>query len=228
MIRKTTFYFILFFSMLLFTSCFEVLEEINLNADGSGTMLVTFNLSRSKSKIASVMLLDSVNGYKVPSKDDINLALKDAENHLKTINGITNIKKTTDYENYIFTLSCNFDKVASLDAVFQDLIKQQNKKEKTNFNTTNFSYNTATNNFQRYFSYDAKIKKTFYRLKGEDRKIFNDATFTSIYRFKNEIKSSSNGNAKIAPNKKAVFLKIDAMSLILGEKSVANTIQLSK
>ncbi|WFO15142.1 hypothetical protein M601_014875 [Cellulophaga baltica 4] len=119
--------------MTLFTSCFEVLEEINLNSDGSGTMLVTFNLSRSKSKIASVMLLDSVNGYKVPSKDDINLALKDAENHLKTINGISNIKKTADFENYIFTLSCNFDKVANLDAVFQDLIRQQNKKGKNKF-----------------------------------------------------------------------------------------------
>ncbi|WP_282165665.1 hypothetical protein [Cellulophaga baltica] len=228
MIRKTTLYIILFFSMTLFTSCFEVLEEINLNSDGSGTMLVTFNLSRSKSKIASVMLLDSVNGYKVPSKDDINLALKDAENHLKTINGISNIKKTADFENYIFTLSCNFDKVANLDAVFQDLIRQQNKKEKTNFNTTNFAYNSATNNFERYFSYDTKIKKIFFKLKGEDRKVFNDATYTSIYRFKNAVKSISNTHAKVAPNKKAVFLKIDAMSLILGEKSVANTIQLSK
>jgi hypothetical protein len=228
MTRKIIVYSILLFSMTLCTSCFEVLEEINLNSDGSGTMLVTFNLSRSKSKIASVMLLDSVNGYKVPSKDDINLALKDAENHLKTINGITNIKKTADYENYIFTLSCNFDKVASLDAVFQDLIRQQNKKGKTNFNTTNFAYNTTTSNFQRYFSYDANIKKTFYKLKGEDRKVFNDATYTSIYRFNNAVKSISNTHAKVAPNKKAVFLKIDAMSLILGEKSVANTIQLSK
>lgn len=228
MIKKFTLYLLLFTSLTLCTSCFEILEEINLKSDGSGTMLVTFNLSKSKSKIASIMLLDSVNGHRVPTKDDINLALSDAVNHLKTINGITNIKKTADYQNYIFTISCSFAKVANLDAVFQDLIRQQNKRDKTNFNVSNFAYNQDTNNFQRYFSYDSSIKKAFYKLKGEDRKIFDDATYTSIYRFNDVVKSVSNTNAKVAPNKKAVFLKIDAMSLILGEKSVANTIQLSK
>jgi len=163
-----------------------------------------------------------------PSRDDVGLALKDAENHLKPINGISNIKKTTDYENYIFTISCNFDKVASLDAVFQDLIRKQNKKEKTNFNTTNFTYNTSDITFKRHFSYDNAVKKSFYSLKGEDRKVFEGASYTSIYRFKNPVKSISNSNAKVSPNKKAVLLRLDAMSLILGEKSMANTIQLSK
>tara|TARA_R110002050_G_scaffold16719_1_gene50485 strand:+ start:135692 stop:136378 length:687 start_codon:yes stop_codon:yes gene_type:complete len=228
MLKKIIQYILLVFSLTLCTSCFEILEEINLNSDGSGTMLVTINLSKSKTKLASIMLLDSVNGYRVPSRDDIDLALKDAENHLKTIKGIANIKKTSDFQNYIFTISCTFDKVANLDAVFQDLIRQQNKKEKTNFNTTNFSYNQTTNNFQRYFSYDSAIKKAFYSLKGEDRKIFEDASYTSIYRFNDVVKSVSNGNAKVSPSKKAVLLKIDAMALILGEKNVANNIQLSK
>ncbi len=221
-------YFLLLVSLTLCTSCFEILEEITLNEDGSGKMLVTFNLSKSKSKIASVMLLDSVNGYKVPSKSDINIALEDAEDHLKTIPGISNIKKTTDYDNYIFTISCNFDKVSNLDAVFKDLISKQNKKSKTNFNTTNFSYNVANNSFKRVFSYDSSIKRTFDKLKPEDRKIFKEANFTSIYRFQNNVVSTTNTNAKIAPNKKAVFLKVEAMSLILGEKNIANTIQLSK
>lgn len=227
MIKKITQYTLLFLSLTLCTSCFEILEEINLNSDGSGTMLVTFNMSKSKTKLASIMLLDSVNGRKVPSKDDIDLAFKDAENHLKTIKGITNIKKTADYENYIFSISCRFDKVTSLDAVFQDLIRQQNKREQTKFNTTNFSFDKVANNFERHFSYDDKIKKTFYRLKGEDRQIFKEASYTSIYRFKNEVKAVSNTNARVSPNKKAVLLKVDAMSLILGEKSVSNKIQLS-
>ncbi len=228
MFKRVSIFSLLFLSLTLFTSCFEVLEEINLNTDGSGAIVVTFNLSKSKTKLASIMLLDSINGYKVPSKNDIETALKEAENHLKSMAGITNIKKTADYQNYIFTVSCNFDKVANLDAVFQDLIRNQNKKEKTNFNTTNFSFNTADFNFQRHFSYENNIKKTFYKLKTEDRQLFKDASYTSIYRFKNEVKNSSNTNAKLAPNKKAVLLKLDIMSLILGEKSLANTIQLSK
>ncbi len=228
MFKKYVTYGLLFFTMTLCTSCFEILEEINLNTDGSGTMLVTFNLSKSKTKLASIMLLDSVNGHKVPSKNDISLAIKDAEDHLKKIQGISNIKKTTDYENYIFTIACDFEKVSNLDAVFKDLIQQHNKRENTKFNSTNFTYNKTLNTFQRQFSYDNTIKKSFYKLKSDDRKIFEDASYTSIYRFNDLVKNVSNSNAKISPNKKAVFLKIDAMSLILGEKNIANTIQLSK
>jgi len=150
-------FFLLLLSLTLFTSCFEILEEITLNSDGSGNMLVTFNLSKSKSKIASIMLLDSVNGYKVPSKEDIGSALKEAKNHLKTIDGISNIKTTTDYDNYIFTISCNFSSTDNIDSVFKDLIRKHNKKSKTNFNTTNFSFNKSTNAFKRSFSYDDRV-----------------------------------------------------------------------
>ncbi|MBC3845815.1 hypothetical protein H8K90_05460 [Winogradskyella echinorum] len=219
---------LLLFSLTLFTSCFEVLEEISLNADGSGKMLVTFNLSKSKSKIASIMLLDSVNGHKVPSKEDIGKALKEAKNHLKTINGITNINTTTDYDNYIFTISCDFTSIDNLDSVFKDLISKHNKKSKTNFSTSNFSFNSSINSFKRSFSYDNSIKRNFNKLNSEDRKIFEGANYTSIYRFKNDVKEVSNTNAKISPNKKAVFLKVDVMSLILGKKSISNTIKLSK
>jgi hypothetical protein len=221
-------FFLLLISLTLFTSCFEILEEISLNADGSGNMLVTFNLSKSKSKIASIMLLDSVNGYKVPSKEDIGSALKEAKNHLKTIDGISNIKTTTDYDNYIFTISCNFSSTDNLDTVFKDLISKHNKKSKTNFNTTNFSFNKSTNAFKRSFSYDDSIKRNFNKLNSENRKIFEDANYTSIYRFENDVEQVSNTNAKISPNKKAVFLKVDLMSLILGKKNITNTIQLSK
>lgn len=226
--KKHINFFVLLLSLTLFTSCFEVLEEINLNADGSGKMLVTLNLSKSKSKIASMMLLDSVNGYKVPSKKDISLALKEAKNHLKTIDGISNINTTADYDNYIFTISCDFSSTAKLDAVFKDLIKKHNKKSKTNFNTTNFSFNANTSSFSRLFSYDESIKRNFYKLNEEDRKIFEDANYTSIYRFENDVRQVSNTKAKVSPNKKAVFLKVDLMSLILGKKNITNTIQLSK
>lgn len=209
----------------LFTSCFEILEEIQLNADGSGNMLVTLNLSKSRSKIASVMLLDSVNGYKVPNKQDIRKSLSEAKNHIKTIKGISNISTTSDFENYIFTVSCNFNSVANLDSVFRGLIHKHNKKNKTTFNATNFTLNTQDNSFKRSFSYDQSVKRNFYKLKKEDQKIFDGANFTSIYRFDKAVYSVSNSNAKIAPNKKAVFLRVDAMSLILGKKSIANTIK---
>ena len=52
--------------LLLLSSCFDIVEEIDLNENGSGTYGITLNLSQSKIRLSSIMLLDSSQGYKVP------------------------------------------------------------------------------------------------------------------------------------------------------------------
>jgi len=47
--------------VLSLSSCFEIVEEITMNDDGSGNILMTLNFSRSKSKIKSILLMDSIN-----------------------------------------------------------------------------------------------------------------------------------------------------------------------
>ena len=228
MIKRLLTYCILFSSILLCSSCFEILEEITLNKDGSGTIMVTLNMSKSKTKLASIMLLDSVNGYKIPSEDDIDQSLKDILYHLEKTAGISNIKQTKDYSNYVFTISCDFKDIESVNAIFKELIKEQNKINYTNFTTTNYSYNKEVNIFKRHFKYDDAIKKSFSNLSQDDRKIFDDASYTCIYRFADKVKKVSNTKAKVSPNKTAVLLKIDALSIIMGEENVENKIELTK
>lgn len=227
MIKRVFISLSLFLCFSLCTSCFEILEEIKLNKDGSGTIMLTLNMSKSKTKLASIMLLDSINGHKIPTKNDISKAFNDMAYHLEKTPGISNIKKTKDFDNYIFTVSCNFKNVDQVNAIFKDLIEKQNRKKHTNFTTTNFSYNKTNGIFNRYFTYDNTIKKHFNNLNAEDRKVFDNASYTCIYRFADKIKSVSNTNAKISPNKTAVFLKTDALALIMGKKSIKNQIKLS-
>ncbi|KAG1647941.1 hypothetical protein GQR58_030216 [Nymphon striatum] len=80
-------------------------------------------MSKSKTKLASLMLLDSINGYKVPSEDDINEVLKDALLHLEKSEGISNIKQTKDFKNYIFTIACDFKNIESINGA-QELISK--------------------------------------------------------------------------------------------------------
>ncbi len=228
MLRKSFNYLVLFFCISLCTSCFEILEEVTLKPDGSGAVMITFNMSKSKSKIASLMLLDSVNGYKIPSEDDIDETLKDVQLHLEKTPGISNIKKTKDYKNYIFSISCDFKNVDNINTIFKEIIVKQNKKEGTNFSTTNFSYDKTSSTFKRHFKYDQVVKKTFYNLKPEDKKVFNDASYTCIYRFANKVKNISNKNAKVSPNQTAVMLRTQVLDLILGEKNLENNIELIK
>lgn len=227
MLKKLLKYTWVLLLIFLNSSCFDILEEINFNKDGSGTLLITLNMSKSKTKLASIMLLDSINGYRVPSENDIHISINDIVSHLKKTNGISNIKQTKDFKNYIFSVSCDFANITSLNAIGSELIKEQNRRGKTNFSATNFAYNATEKVFERKFSYDPSIKKSFDYLKSEDKKIFNEANYTSIYRFEESIKNASNNTAKIAPSKKAIMLRVNAIDFIQGKATIQNKIKLS-
>jgi hypothetical protein len=63
----------------LYTSCFEIIEEVNMNEDGTGSFNFTINMSQSKIQINSMFLLDSVNGRPMPKKEDFEKALRRVE-----------------------------------------------------------------------------------------------------------------------------------------------------
>ena len=62
------FYFLL---ILLLTSCIEIIEDLKLNSDGSGTFKYSINLSQSKTKTSAILALDSLYGEKVPKISEI-------------------------------------------------------------------------------------------------------------------------------------------------------------
>ncbi|HIC30718.1 MAG TPA: hypothetical protein EYO76_02255, partial [Flavobacteriaceae bacterium] len=124
-LTKLLIYSSLFILFLTFSSCFEVIEEVDLNSDGSGSITFTLNMSQSKSKLASIMLLDSVNGVKVPSRKDIQNGINDVVEELKKAKGISNIKKTEDYENFIFSVKCDFRDIENINNIVEESLSKQ-------------------------------------------------------------------------------------------------------
>ena len=59
----------LFLFLASLSSFIEILDDITFNADGSGELNYTINLSSSKLKINSILALDTLNGKKVPNKE---------------------------------------------------------------------------------------------------------------------------------------------------------------
>ncbi|KQM64538.1 hypothetical protein ASE74_10985 [Pedobacter sp. Leaf216] len=221
-----------FYKLLLFiflipilSSCFEVVEEITLKNDGTGDVVLTINLSQSKTKVASVMLLDSVQGYKVPSKQKIQQELNEAVAYLKKSEGISNVKSTSDFSNYIATISFSFKDVSNINNITKNILAQQKIKAT---NTSSYSYNKTTKTFNRKYQPVGTAKTEFNKLKAKDKAVFNGATYTSIYRFESPVTSSTNPASNVSKSKKAVMLKTSIMDLINGKINVSNTIQLSK
>ncbi len=209
---------------ILCTSCFEIIEEVSFNKDGSGHVTLTMNLSQSKTKLNSIMLLDSVNNYKVPSKTEIKNKITQIIQKVKQIDGISNVQNTSNFTEYIFTVSCDFKNVEALNTVISNFSSKKDaaiiKQQK------HFSFDSSQNTFTRNYHYN--LSQEFKKTNMEDRKVFETATMTTIYRFENSIVSSKNPTAKISGSKKAIMLRVNAQDVIKNKNSIKNQIKLQE
>ena len=221
--KKTT-YLVLFSCMILFQSCFEIIEQVFIKKDGSGNFQLVLNMSKSKTKLNSMMKMKTVNGHEVPSKAAITQKVTDLEKTMKKTAGISNVNTQLDFDNYIFTLSCNFAKVASLNAT----VKNIGEKEKSQSKAIERSYefDAAENTFSRLNKFS--LKEEYQKMSNADREIFANANYTSIFRFDSDVTATSNKESKVAGNKKAVMLKLNALDIITNKKSIENKINLTK
>lgn len=215
---------ILIISFLSITSCFEIIEEIDLKSDGTGTMTYTLNLSKSKSKLASIMLLDSINGYKVPSRADIQKGLEGIVSELNKAEGISNIKKTADYDNFVFSIQCDFNSVQNINKISNQISNNQSYKPIK----SSYAFNANNGVFKRSYTHSEDITKQYNKLNTENKKVFDDASYTVIYRFENEVTSQNNQKAKISKSKKAVMQRVSAMDVINGTGNFSTQILLKK
>ncbi|MDG2152615.1 MAG: hypothetical protein P8K10_01635, partial [Crocinitomicaceae bacterium] len=96
---------------LITTSCLEILDDITFNIDGSGTFKYTVNLSSSQVKLNSILALDSIDGKKVPSVNEIQEKIEVFAALLSTQEGISNVYIDTNYQQFIFKIQCDFSNV---------------------------------------------------------------------------------------------------------------------
>lgn len=215
-------FLLLLIPITLFCSCLEIIEEVNLKKDGSGTLAYTINLSQSKTKINSVMLLDSINGIKIPTEDDVRSKINEVLDLVVKTKGISNATKTLDFENYIFNFSCDFENTMALNKASELIKNAYNIHDPLQNTDDHFSYDSLNKTFRRKGDY--KSETDLDTIKEDDLALMNEAEFTAIYRFEGEIKTVSNKDARISPNKKATMLKYPLMDLVSQKKQLENTI----
>lgn len=205
------------------SSCFDVVEEIDLKANGSGRIQGTLNLSKSSTKVASLMKLDKIDGIKIPNQAEIRKEMNTIVGLLKNTKGISNVRHQLDFNNYIASISCDFANVEALNAYTQTL--SNHFKAKIN-SYSSYSYNAQTKVLQRNYKHSPEAKKEFDKLRPENQKAFDNAFFTSIYRFENPVQSQKNSLAKVSSSGKAVMLRVSIPNLVNAKANLTNTIDL--
>lgn len=212
----------LLLSSMFLTSCFEIIEEVTLNDDGTGNVSLTLNFSKSKTKISSIMLMDSINNYKVPSRSEIKTQFAKLKNEVQKIKGVSNLESTSNFDDFIFTLSCDFTNVDVLNKIVSHFSSLHDSKIIAN--KKHFSYNKKSKTYTRNYHYD--LAKEFKKVKAKDKSIIDGASITTVYRFESEIATSKNKKARISGSKKAIMLKVNAQDIISEKNTIKNTIQL--
>jgi len=221
-----TFWLLAFSTMVLFlfSGCFEILEEVTIHENGSGSATITLNISQSKTRLVSIMLMDSINGYNVPTEAEIRNHIKELAQTIKKSTGVSNVSTIVDFDDYIFSLSCDFATVEALNKVLSSISSKQDAammaKKKP------FSFDKGRKIFSRNYHYN--IASEFKKIKKDDREILKGASVTTIYRFDQPVVSTKNKACKIAKSKKAVFLKVSAEDLVKGQRNIKNRIQIGK
>lgn len=209
-------------AVVFLSGCFEIVEKIDLKNDGSGVFQFTVNMSKSKTKIASILKMKTINGRPVPTTAQITQKVKDIESALRSTNGISNVSSTLDMNNYIATVKCSFNKVQSLNQAARKIavLQKVNPAEIKD----NYAYQPGV--FSRLANFS--LKSEYNKLGSADKEVFNGATYTGILRFESLVKAASNPGSKFSADKKAVMLRQNALDIITNKKSIANTITLAK
>lgn len=207
------------------SSCIEIVDDLSLNDDGSGSFKYTVNLSSSKVKISSILALDSLDGKKIPSRPEI----EEKMDHFLTVfqeqNGISNAVLTSDYTNYIFKLKCDFESVAALQSAIKGTVREEVKEKNSLLDESSNWLSWTGGNFARSIP-EINIKKTK-SLDQDEIDLLKQGNYISITRFQRKVNEFSNAKAILAKNKLAVMLKTNVYSLSQNPNLLENTIYLS-
>jgi len=214
-------YFFVFLILTSLTSCFDIIDKIHLKADGSGEYSLILNASKSKTRLESISKMETVNGKKVPSKSEIEKKVQEAAAVFRNTPGISDVRTSFDFNNYIIRLSCNFKKIENINS---GLEKLKDKKIIGKMVPTQlYSYSGkifAKNKFDTF-------KTDYQKLSKADKEVFNNAKYTSVMQFDNTVKSQSNSSYSISPNKKALKLEGNILDFILQKKQLQNSVSLN-
>lgn len=212
---------ILFFGL---TSCIEIIDDLTVKNDGSGSLKYTVNLSSSKVKVNSILALDSLDGKRVPSLDEIKQKIEQFIKTLDAQNGISNVKVDANYSDFIFKFYCDFSSVAQLQDGLKNSIVILTKEK----SIAQLDHN--------WLSWDGtKLVRSIPEITGRKIKELNESdveqlkkgTYTSITRFDRVVDKFENKEAQLSKSKMAVMVKTDTYRLKENQDVLENIIYLT-
>jgi hypothetical protein len=213
------FYFLL---ILLLTSCIEIIEDLKLNSDGSGTFKYSINLSQSKTKTSAILDLDNLYGEKIPKIFEIKQKISLLKKTLKEQEGIANVTITEDYENYIVRLQCDFKNVEMLEKALKNSVSKLYQTNDYDYDWICYKGNTLIRKTPVLYLDDIR------KFGDKDIDKLKTGTYTSITRFTSKIDTFENIYSIKSKSNMALMIKVSPDMLLINQNLLDNKIKLQK
>lgn len=207
------------FLLFSLSSCIELLDDIKINSDGSGTFKYTINLSSSKLKTESILALDSLDGIRVVKKPELISMIETFKTELALQPGIRNVVVTYDFETFIFKLSCDFDNVLDLESAITKSLEKSMNTEFENYESMISINASEINRVAPKIVTDGLNKSNYLNLE-----LLKSGTYTTITRLDKPIISNSNAFAKISKSGQSVMVRVSCYDLLNNSKILDNKI----
>jgi RNase H-fold protein (predicted Holliday junction resolvase) len=224
--KNVVVFFLMIGISVFLTGCFEIREEVTVKPDGSGSITMTLDMSESKYNLANFMKAGEVQGERIPSKEEIEEQLKEVEQKLRNMQGLSDIRQNKDFENFIFSISANFSNIKYLNEAINTFVKKVNENVSPPVRLVdNFRFNSGS--FQRLFNYPVETvtEEEYKKLGTMERFMLESARLVQIYRFEKPVKTISNARAQLSASKKSVKIEHKLSDLVKGSSTVASDLQ---
>ncbi|MFQ5448443.1 MAG: hypothetical protein ACE5FF_16075 [Saprospiraceae bacterium] len=203
------------------TGCFEIREEVNMKAGGSGEVLLVVNLSESRDNIRKYLKLGKFETVDLPQQDDVESMLRHVRSILEGADGISNVQTRADWTNFVFRVSSRFASIEALNDAIAALSEKMDYLPVKPIEHPNYGYSGGQ--FRRIYDFSVN-PKDYYSLSSSQRHILESARMTSIYRFEKTIREYSNKASQLSPSGKAIMLRLPISELAKGTATLANVI----
>lgn len=198
----------LFLGSVLFTGCFDLIEEVRYNKDGSGTYSFLMDMGEMKELLAMVMASDSTGAG---SLDSLGGFSKEVVKKLEGLPGISDLEVIDDQEAFQFGYRFSFRDLDALNNALKESMEGQMAAGQEPTGEDYFSMKRKE--FRRLDPAGfQKIVKESMGSMGDDENsemammFLKDVSYRTIYHFERDVKKVSNPEASISEDQKTVTL----------------------
>ncbi len=208
-------FFILLPLVFLFSSCVEIVEEITVNADQSGTASLHMDLGTFGS------LATSLGGkyFQGNMLDQLKKLPETAAGILKNINGLTNVVPITDKKG-LYSVSFNFKNAKQLNAALYKLLGI-----KKPFFAPNYMRLNKRKLVKKNYAPDLRLFIKKYKDQLKDAEFLKLITYKTIFHFPREVTHFSNKKSTLSTDKKTLEFKCTLDELLTSGTNIGNKVR---